>query len=88
VISGNELSRLRHIKAGPAARGSRLPDEAGAGHGQRHLGHNVDTVVTRDYLDLRLAELKAEMLKWMFGVVGLQTLAILGGMAAFLRLIR
>jgi hypothetical protein len=48
----------------------------------------VDTVITRYYLDLRLAELKAEMLKWMFGVVGLQTLAILGGMAAFLRLIR
>jgi len=48
----------------------------------------IDTVVTREYLDLRLAELKAEILKWMFGVVGLQTLAILGGMAAFLRLIR
>ena len=48
----------------------------------------VDTVVTREYLDLRMAELKAEILKWMFGVVGLQTPAILGGMAAFLRLIR
>ena len=48
----------------------------------------IDTVVTREYLDLRLAELKAEILKWMFGVVGLQTLVILGGMAAFPRLIR
>jgi hypothetical protein len=48
----------------------------------------IDTVVTREYLDLRLAELKAEILKWMFGVVGLQTLAILGGLAALLRLIR
>jgi len=48
----------------------------------------IDTVVTREYLDLRLAELKAEILKWMFGVVGLQTIAILGGVAAFLRLIR
>jgi hypothetical protein len=48
----------------------------------------IDMVVTREYLDLRLAELKADTLKWMFGVVGLQTLAILGGMAAFLRLIR
>ncbi|MBV9827681.1 MAG: hypothetical protein JO001_18770 [Alphaproteobacteria bacterium] len=57
----------------------------------------VDTVVTREYLDLRLAELrsevsthiadvKAEMMKWMFGAVGLQTLAILGGVAALLRL--
>ena len=48
----------------------------------------IETVVTREYLDLRLAELKAEILKWMFGVVGLQTLVILGGMAAFLRHIR
>lgn len=58
----------------------------------------VDTVVTRDYLDLRLSDLrgdirheiadtKAEMLKWMFGAVGLQTLAILGGVAALLRLL-
>jgi hypothetical protein len=37
---------------------------------------------------LRLAEIKAEIPKWMFGVVGLQTLAILGGVAALLRLIR
>jgi hypothetical protein len=55
----------------------------------------VDTVVTREYLDLRLGEirvelaaLKAEMLKWMFGAVGLQTLPILGGVAALFRLIR
>ena len=47
----------------------------------------IDTVVTREYLDLRLAELKAETLKWMFGVVGFQTLAILGGLAALLRLL-
>jgi hypothetical protein len=47
----------------------------------------IDTVVTREYLDLRIAELKTEMLKWMFGAVGLQTLAILGGMAALLKLL-
>jgi hypothetical protein len=54
----------------------------------------IDTVVTREYLDLRLGEirvelaaLKAEMLKWMFGAVGLQTLAILGGVAALFRLL-
>lgn len=70
----------------------------------------VETVVTRDYLDLQLgevrgeiadnrrearvefagvrgeiAEAKAELLKWMFGAVGLQTLAILGGVAALLK---
>jgi hypothetical protein len=70
-----------------------------------------EVVVTREYLDLRLGELRAEldlrlgeirtamatkveiaeakgeMLKWMFGAVGLQTLAILGGVAALLRLL-
>jgi hypothetical protein len=56
------------------------------------------TVITRQYLDLRLGEIRAaatkielaeakgEILKWMFGAVGLQTLAILGGVAALLRL--
>ncbi len=68
--------------------------------------------MTREYLDLRLAEksarmdtrfaevqgrfaeverkiaeARAEILKWMFGAVGLQTLAILGGVAALFRLI-
>ena len=64
-----------------------------------------EAVVTREYLDLRLAELaarletklaetdvkivqvRAETMKWMFGAVGLQTLAILAGMAGLLRLI-
>ncbi len=59
----------------------------------------IDIVVTREYLDLRLAELradtatrlaelKAEMLKWMFGAVGLQAVAILGGVAALFRLLK
>jgi hypothetical protein len=64
-----------------------------------------EAVVTREYLDLRLAEqtaridarfaevdgkiaeTRAEILKWMFGAVGLQTLGILGGVAALLKLI-
>jgi hypothetical protein len=59
-----------------------------------------DAVVTREYLDLRLSEIrtlmatkidvaeaKGEVLKWMFGAVGLQTLAILGGVAALFRLL-
>jgi len=63
-----------------------------------------EAVVTREFLDLRLAELdlrlaelaarlegkiaevRAEILKGMFGAVGPQTLAILGGVAALLRL--
>jgi hypothetical protein len=70
-----------------------------------------EVVVTREYLDLRLGEMRAELdlrlgeiravmatraelaeakgeiLKWMFGAVGLQTLAILGGVAALFRLL-
>jgi len=59
-----------------------------------------EAVVTREYLDLRLGEIRAamatkvelteakgEILKWMFGAVGLQTLAILGGVAALIRLL-
>jgi len=59
-----------------------------------------EAIVTREYLDLRLGEIRAamatkvevaeakgEILKWMFGAVGLQTLAILGGVAALLRLL-
>jgi len=59
-----------------------------------------DAVVTREYLDLRLGEIRAamatkvelaeakgEILKWMFGAVGVQTLAILGGVAALFRLL-
>lgn len=57
-----------------------------------------EAVVTREYLDLRLAEISArlegkiaearsETLKWVFGAVGLQTLAILGGVAGLLRLL-
>jgi hypothetical protein len=58
-----------------------------------------EAAVTREYLDLRLGEIRAaiatkvelaeakgEILKWMFGAVGVQTLAILGGVAALLRL--
>jgi len=36
---------------------------------------------------VELAEAKGEILKWMFGAVGLQTLAILGGVAALFRLL-
>jgi hypothetical protein len=60
-----------------------------------------DAVVTREYLDLRLGEIRAamatkvelaeakgEILKWLFGAVGVQTVAILGGVAALFRLLR
>jgi hypothetical protein len=61
----------------------------------------VETVVTREYLDLRIgevrgeisdvrreiAEAKADLVKWVVGAVGLQTLTILGGVAALLKLV-
>ncbi|MGE5442840.1 MAG: hypothetical protein ACM3Q0_07325 [Bacteroidota bacterium] len=31
-----------------------------------------ETVVTREYLDLRLAQLKVELLTWMFGALAAQ----------------
>jgi len=59
-----------------------------------------NAVVTREYLDLRLGEIRAamatkvelaeakgEILKWLFGAVGMQALAILGGVAALFRLL-
>jgi hypothetical protein len=47
-----------------------------------------NAIATRTYLDLRLAELKVEILKWMFGAaLCLQLLVILGGLAALLRLV-
>lgn len=36
---------------------------------------------------VELAEAKGEILKWLFGAVGVQTLAILGGVAALFRLL-
>ena len=56
-------------------------------------------VVTREFLDLRLAgmktalardiaEGKAEILKWMIGAIGLQTVIILGGVAVLFPLLK
>jgi hypothetical protein len=63
------------------------------------LGETIGAaVVTREYLDLRLAELrtalardiadgKAETLKWI-GAIGLQTVIILGGVAVLFHLVK
>ena len=47
------------------------------------LGDIRGTMATK----VELAEAKGEILKWMFGAVGVQTLAILGGVAALFRLL-
>ena len=60
-------------------------------------------LVTREYLDLRLgeiratiatmatkaelAEAKAEILRWIIGAIGFQTIIILGAVAALIRLL-
>jgi hypothetical protein len=52
------------------------------------------TVVTPAYLNLRLSELrlelanvKADILKWVLGAIGFQTLAVIGGLAALFKLL-
>jgi hypothetical protein len=54
----------------------------------------VETVVTPAHLDLRLSEVrlelanvKAEILKWVLGAIGFQTLAVIGGLAALFKLL-
>jgi hypothetical protein len=54
----------------------------------------VENVVTPAYLDLRISELRVELanvktdlLKWVLGAIGFQTLAIIGGLAALFKLI-
>lgn len=56
----------------------------------------IDDVVTKSYFDMRIGTVKsdleakikstkAEILKWMFGVIGSQTLVILGAVLALSR---
>jgi len=64
------------------------------------LGETIGAaLVTREFLDLRLAEMKtalardiaegkAEILKWMTGAIGLQTVIILGGVAVLFHLLK
>ena len=42
-----------------------------------------ESVVTRDYLDLKLAEMKAETLKWLFGLL-LGQAALIGALIKLL----
>jgi hypothetical protein len=54
----------------------------------------IDNVVTPAYLDLRLSEIrlelanvKADVLKWVLGAIGFQTLAVIGAVAALFKLL-
>jgi hypothetical protein len=55
----------------------------------------TETLVTRDYLDhrisavdARIADARADILKWMVATIGVQTLAILGGIIVIVRFIQ
>lgn len=45
-----------------------------------------EILAAKSELKAEMSELKAEMMKWMIGALGFQTLAILGGLAALLKL--
>ena len=45
----------------------------------------ADEMVTKTYLDTRLETTKADILKWMFGTIGFQTIVILGAVLALSR---
>jgi len=51
------------------------------------LDHRLDEMRMTMATKVEVAEAKNDVLKWMFGAVGLQTVAILGGVAALLRLL-
>jgi hypothetical protein len=54
---------------------------------ETRLGLEKQLEQTRLGLEARVAASQAEQLRWMFGAVGLQVLAILGGVAALIKLI-
>lgn len=45
-------------------------------------------LATKAELKIQLAETKAEIIKWMFGTIGFQTLIILGAVIALARLLQ
>lgn len=49
------------------------------------LATKVDVEKVRTDLTTAIAETKVEMIKWMFGAIGLQTLIILGGIVGLVK---
>lgn len=47
---------------------------------------DLSHLVTKADLKAELAELKSELLKWVFGIVGFQAIAILGAVVTLIRL--
>jgi hypothetical protein len=60
---------------------------------EQRLDGRIDSVradlrQTELRLEGKIAEAKADIIKWMFGTIGFQTIVILGGLVALLRLVR
>jgi hypothetical protein len=45
-----------------------------------------EQLVTRDYLDAKLEGVKSDIVRWLFGTIGFQTLIMLGAGIALARL--
>jgi hypothetical protein len=55
---------------------------------QTDLATKADLVMLGADLRAEIAEAKSEIIKWMFGTIGFQTIVILGGVIALLRLVK
>jgi hypothetical protein len=60
---------------------------------EQRLGGRIESVraelrETELRLEGKIAEAKADVIKWMFGTIGFQTIVILGGLIALPRLVR
>ena len=55
---------------------------------RRSHAADVADIATKAELKAELAETKAEIIKWMFGTIGFQTLIILGAVIALARLLQ
>ncbi len=81
--------RLGEIRAALDLRLGEIHGELDLRLGEIHgeLDLRLGEVRTAMATKVEVAEAKGEILKWMFGAVGLQTLAILGGVGALFRLL-
>nr|WP_294528265.1 hypothetical protein [uncultured Rhodopila sp.] len=52
-----------------------------------NLATKADLTTTKAELLVKLAETKSEILKWMIGTIGVQTVVILGTMVTLIRLL-
>jgi hypothetical protein len=67
---------------------SHLATKADIGETKASIGETkADLAATKAELLVKLAETKSEILKWMVGTIGVQTVVILGTMVTLIRLL-